>query len=139
MFFNNSNDRIESTDPDSFTMSVSIKNNTDSLLKTLNYSTFDVGYINNIKTKYIKDIGSYIIIINSQTSGGANGIFCISRSDKSKPGTVKELIKSNGILDENIDLEWNPFEYPLLKSKLKINNCKNTNMISYYVKVITNF
>lgn len=137
-FFNNSSDKIQTTDPDSFTMSINVRNNSDSFLRFLGHTSFTVGYINNTRTKHIKEIGSFIIIINSQTPGGANGIFCISRSDKSKPGKIQELVKTNGILDDIIDLEWNPHEYPLLKTKLKLADHKK-GIINYHVKVITNF
>lgn len=135
-FFNN--DRIKSTDPDSFTMNITLKNNSDSLLRFLGHTTFSVGYINSTRTKNIKEIGSFIIIINSQTPGGANGIFCISRSDKSKHGKIQELVKTDGVLEDMIDLEWNPHEYPLLRAKLKTNQYKKS-VISYNVKVISNF
>lgn len=137
-FFNNSSDKIQTTDPDSFTMSKNVKDNSDSFLRFLGHTTFRIGYINSTRTKHIKEIGSFIIIINSQTPGGANGIFCISRSDKSKSGKIQELVKTDGILDDIIDLEWNPHEYPLLKTKLKLAQHKKC-IISYHVKVITNF
>jgi len=137
-FFNNSSNKIPTTDPESFTMSINVKDNSDSFLRFLGHTSFTIGYINSTRTKHIKEIGSFIIIINSQTPGGANGIFCISRSDKSKPGKIQELVKTNGILDDIIDLEWNPHEYPLLKTKLRLADHKK-GIISYHVKVITNF
>jgi hypothetical protein len=118
-------------------MNINIQNNSDSL-RFIGYTSFTVGYINNTRTQHIKEVGSFIIIINSQTPGGANGIFCISRSDKSKSGKIQELVKSNGVLDDIIDLEWNPYEYPLLKTKFKLSQHKQ-DVISYHVKVISNF
>lgn len=138
-FFGNSNDKIQTTDPDSFNLTVNLKNNTDSFLRFLGHTSFNVGYINCTKTKNIKEAGAFIIIINSQTQGGANGIFCISRSDKSKPGKIQELVKTDGILEDIIDLEWNPHEYPLLKTKLKLNNYKNKHLVGYHIKVVSNF
>ena len=138
ILFNNSTDKIPTTDPNSFTMNINIKNNSDSFLRFLGYTSFTVGYINNTRTQHIKEIGSFIIIINSQTPGGANGIFCISRSDKSKSGKIQELVKTDGVLDDIIDLEWNPHEYPLLKTKFKLSQHKQ-DVVSYHVKVISNF
>jgi hypothetical protein len=100
------------------------------------FTTISVGYINH-RFK-IKDTGCFIIMITSQITSGPNAIYCISRSDKSLHGNIKELIKTNGVNDESIELEWNPYEYPLLKIRLKPTNYKY-NTINFLVKVNSNF
>ena len=92
-----------------------------------------IGFIN----KNIKDTGGYLIIINPDNINGANGVYCISRSDRSKYGIVKNLCGSNGLYNECIELKWEPYEYPKLvlrDTKLKTN--KRTLKLSYTIKIV---
>lgn len=105
--------------------------------KYTGFTTINVGYLNH-RFK-IKDTGCFIIMITSQNKSGPNAIYCISRSDKSLHGNIKELIKTNGINDESIELEWNPYEYPLLSMRLKPMHYNNQNTINFLVKITSNF
>jgi hypothetical protein len=100
------------------------------------FTTITIGYINH-RFK-IKDTGCFIIMITSQNKSGPNAIYCISRSDKSLHGNIKELIKTKGINDESIELEWNPYEHPLLKMSLRPIDCKY-NTINFLIKITSNF
>ena len=51
-------------------------NNILSFRKNIN-TTYHIGYI----SKYIRDTGSFIVIINSDQQDSTNAIFCISRSN----------------------------------------------------------
>ena len=126
-------DTKNSSDPKSFMMTVDIDQNPR---YTANFY-YNVGYITNCKSKLMQETGSYIVIINSE-NGGPNAIYCISRSNKLETGNIKELIKSNGISNEMLDLEWNPYEYPLLKLKTN-QRYKETTSINFYIKIITSF
>lgn len=95
------------------------------------YTTLNIGYIK-------KDTGSFIIIINSKEKGGPNAIYCISRSDVSKSGTIRELVKSDGVNDDELKLTWNPYEYPLLQIRTKL-YLYNKNNIDFTVNAITSF
>ena len=101
-------------------------------------NTFTIGYLRNNQFKCIKDTGSFIIIINSDFKDGPNGIYCISRSDISSNGTVKPLIESNNKFGDSFELIWNPFEYPKLNIKTKLNNYKDITLF-FYVKITTSF
>jgi len=63
----------------------------------------------------IKDTGSYIFIINSQKYGGATAIFVLSRSDRTKHGSVVQLSACSAISGEYIECTWKKFEYPKLQ------------------------
>ena len=82
---------------------------------------------------------SFIIIINSKEKGGPNAIYCISRSDVSKSGTIRELVKSHGVNDDELELTWNPYEYPLLQIRTKLYLYNKNNRIDFTVNVITSF
>ena len=91
-----------------------------------------VGFIN----KNIRDTGAYMIIVNSDRIDGANGIYCISRSDKSKYGMIKNMCESTGIYNERIDIKWDPYEYPkLVLRETRLNTNKNVKL-SYKVKIV---
>jgi hypothetical protein len=96
------------------------------------YTTLNIGYIK-------RDTGSFIIIINSKEKGGPNAIYCISRSDVSKSGTIRELVKSHGVNDDELELTWNPYEYPLLQIRTKLYLYNKNNRIDFTVNVITSF
>lgn len=130
-FFKKPDDNSITTDTDAFIMSLDINKYA--------YS-HEIGYINNFRNKCMRETGSYILIINSKNGSGPNAIYCISKSDKSKAGNIKELIKTNGILNDSLELDWNPHEYPVLK--LKTNNLRYNNkekILYFSVKVITSF
>jgi hypothetical protein len=95
------------------------------------YTTLNIGYIK-------KNTGSFIIIINSKEEGGPNAIYCISRSDISKLGTIKELVKSDGVNDDELKLLWNPYEYPLLQIRTKL-YLYNKNKMDFTINVKTSF
>lgn len=95
------------------------------------YTTLNIGYIK-------KNTGSFIIIINSKEKGGPNAIYCISRSDISKSGSITELVKSDGVNDDELKLTWNPYEYPLLQIRTKL-YLYNKNTIDFTVNIITSF
>lgn len=96
-----------------------------------------LGFIN----KGIKDTGSYILVINSDKEEGATGIFCTSKSKKSERGSINKLVSNNGIYNEILNVEWEPYEYPKLIlqiHKLNKDKIKNKREIyfSYNVKII---
>lgn len=115
-----------------------------SFRKNIN-TIYHIGYIN----KYIRDTGSFIVIINSDQQNSTNAIFCISRSNKLNQGYVNKLIGSNQNNNEdNLEIDWNPGEYP----RLVYNKCtKNVNRydkslndksnykskIIFYIKIIS--
>jgi hypothetical protein len=96
-----------------------------------------LGYVN----KNLLDTGSYIMIINAENEGGATGIFCISRSQKSEMGNIIKLVANDGIYNERLNIEWDPYEYPkivLYIHKLKKDKIQNKREIkfSYNVKIV---
>lgn len=135
LFNNNTIEKVDNEN--TLVLKVYFRNTNDSLLRYLNSTTFTVGYINN-RFKKIRETGSFIIIVNSQEKG-PNGIYCVSRSDPSKSGSVKELISSNGVGDESLEITWKPYEYPLLKFKTRLDNYKNKSEINFYVNVISTY
>jgi hypothetical protein len=100
-----------------------VKYATEKDLYTYNYDMRDLSYtmtIGYITSKYIpniKDTGCYIIMVNSQIHEGSNGIFCLSRSDKTKKGIVNPLVISHGKADDKLEIVWNPMEYPCVLLK----------------------
>jgi hypothetical protein len=113
---------------------------------TSDYSTFFsskeciIGYITSKYVQNIKEIGCYIIMVNSQIKEGPNAIFCISRSDRTKDGSINKLISSEGKLGDKLDILWNPLEYPCIKlthnfTKELLNN-KHLKF-SYNIRVIS--
>lgn len=84
------------------------------------YSNILIGYLNS--TPKIKDVGSFLIIINSNFNDGPNGTFCISKSKKEQYGNISKLSYSQGDVENLLELEWNPYEYPKLFLKRKISN-----------------
>ena len=97
-----------------------------------------LGYLNNIlSSNRIKDTGSYLLIINSENEGGASGIFGLSKSDKSKFGNVTTICSSEGILNDKLIIEWNPYEYPkILLNIRKLKTDKREIIFSYNIKII---
>jgi hypothetical protein len=95
------------------------------------------GYIRH--TSKLKDTGSYIIIINSQTTSGPSAIYTISRSNKLSPGNINKLAFSEGINGDFVELIWNPGEFPLIKYHYKsVYNSEETKLqkISFLIKII---
>lgn len=96
-----------------------------------------LGYMN----KNINDTGSYILVINSEKEQGATGIFCISRSKKSEIGYVNKLVANDGMYNEILNVEWDPYEYPKIilhihkLNKDKIQNKREINFM-YNIKII---
>lgn len=87
----------------------------------------------------LKDTGSYIIIINSQTSGGPSAIYTISRSDKLLHGKINKLTFSEGVNGDIVEIVWNPGEFPLIKYYYKsVYNSQETKSqkISFLIKII---
>jgi hypothetical protein len=126
----NMNQSIQEIGDNNIILSVDITNENKNYK---GYTTLNIGYIK-------KDTGSFIIIINSKEKGGPNAIYCISRSDISKSGTINKLVKSDGINDDELELTWNPYEYPLLQIRTKLylyNKNTNQNRIDFTVNVIT--
>jgi hypothetical protein len=96
-----------------------------------------LGYVN----KNLLDTGSYILVINSENEGGATGIFCISRSQKSEMGNIIKLVANDGIYNERLNIEWEPYEYPKIVlhiHKLKKDKIQNKREIKflYNVKIV---
>ena len=85
-------------------------------MRDLSY-TITIGYITSKYIPNIKDTGCYTIMINSQISEGPNGIFCLSRSDKSKKGEINTLVSSYGKAGDRLEVIWNPMEYPCILLK----------------------
>ena len=84
--------------------------------------------------------GSFIIIINSENPFGPNAIYCISRSNISESGKIHELVKSNDTNDDQIlDLIWDPFRYPLLNVKVKLDTFENIDVLKFYIRVVSSF
>lgn len=100
-----------------------VKYVTEKDIYTYNYDmkdssyTMTIGYITSKYVHNIKDIGCYIIMINSQLREGPNGIFCLSRSDKTKKGIVNALVSSYGKEDDRLEIIWNPMEHPCILLK----------------------
>lgn len=115
-------------DPESFCMSVRINP------LSIHETKIDIGYINTYYCKYIRDTGTYFIIINSEFS---NAIFAISKTNKIDTGVINKVSESG----DKINIIWDPFEYPHVQ--YIINNKNNiydkTKKLDLYVKVITSF
>lgn len=79
--------------------------------------TITIGYISTKYVPNIKDTGCYTIMINSQINEGPNGIFCLSRSDKTKKGNVNVLTSSDGKVGDKLEVVWNPMEHPCILLK----------------------
>lgn len=98
-----------------------------------------IGYITNKYYKNMKDIGSYIIIVNSNLNG-PNAIYSISKSNMMQDGCISILSNSPDINGNTLELEWNKGEYPLLKYKASSLVCDVTdNKLLFIIKVITSF
>jgi hypothetical protein len=103
------------------------------------YKISYIGYITNKYYKNMKDIGSYIIIVNSN-SNGPNAIYSISKANMMQDGCINILSNSPDINGNTLDLEWNKGEYPLLKYKASSLVCDVTdNKLLFIIKVITSF
>lgn len=117
-------------DPDSFYMYARVP--------PLSHETkIDIGYINTYYCKHIRDTGSYFIIINSKFS---NTIFAISKTNKVDNGTINKVCSSG----DDINIIWDPFEYPLLQYTLSNSNSHSnvydkTKKLQLYIKIITSF
>lgn len=134
--YNNSENNEENI-VDNNVLKLCLRNTNESLLRYFQSTTLTVGYINN-RFRGIRDTGSFIITINTHERG-PSAIYCISRSDPSKYGLIKELVKSNGAYEDTLDLTWSPFEYPLLKFRTKLEYYKNKTVINFYVNVTSSF
>jgi hypothetical protein len=130
--------RPTSDDPDVKVLSLRVRNVIDSMLRYLGHTTLTIGYLNNTKFD-IKDTGAYVITVNSHFANGPNAIYCISRSLTSEPGTVKELVSSNGKNNECFELQWNPYEYPLLRINLKLGDHTKNQCLDFFVKISKGF
>jgi hypothetical protein len=117
-----------SKDPESFYMSTSLSH----LSKYENI--IDIGYINTYRCNKIRDTGSYFIIINSKFS---NAIFAISKTNIIDNGNINKLSHSG----DDIDIIWNPGEYPFLQFVKNKNDDKYNKIkkLEFYIKVITSF
>jgi hypothetical protein len=77
-------------------------------------------YLNNILLQNMKDIGSYIVIINTSKSKSLKshptGVFVLSKSNSIISGNINCLSYSKS-QEFNIEIEWKPFEYPKLVIK----------------------
>jgi hypothetical protein len=115
-------------DPESFHMSIRLPS--ISIIK----KTIEIGYINSYYCKYIRDIGSYFIIINSKFS---NAIFAISKTNKTDKGIVNKIVSSG----DDINITWDELEYPYLQYIINNNNnvYDKTKRLDFYIKVITSF
>ena len=93
-----------------------------------------LGYLTNYRFKNIRDVGSYIIIINSSIS---NAIFAISKTNKRDNGLIVNLCSTGN----KLNLRWNPGEYPYLEcEKYEYNKDRSKNKkIDFYIKIITSF
>lgn len=104
-------------DPDSFYMYVRVPP------LSIHETKIDIGYINTYYCKHIRDTGSYFIIINSKFS---NTIFAISKTNKVDNGTINKVCSSG----DDINIIWDPFEYPLLQYTLS-NSHSNSHIHSH--------
>jgi len=107
------------------------------LMNRVYTKSINFGYIRD--TSKLKDTGSYIIIINSQTSGGPSAIYTISRSDKLLQGKINKLAFSEGVNGDIVEIVWNPGEFPLIKYYYKsVFNSEETKSqkISFLIKII---
>lgn len=129
-FFNNPT----SEDPDVKLLTLRVKNSLDTMLRYFGLTTLTVGYLTNTKFK-IKDTGLYVITINSHFKNGPHAIYCISRSVVSESGVVKEIVSSKGKNGECLELDWNPYEYPLLTVKLKLTEYNQDHPLHFFVKI----
>jgi hypothetical protein len=69
-----------------------------------------IGYISRKFSAKIKNIGCYIIMIESTEEDGPRGIFCLCKSNSADVGIINTLCKTRGVNGESIDLAWNPQE-----------------------------
>ena len=120
------------SDNDSFLMSVKMEKY---------YKLLHIGYITNQYYKKMKDIGSYIIIINSNYDSGPNAIYAISKAHIMQDGNINILSNSPDLNGNTLELEWNKGEYPLLKYRRSHSDYQNVNdnTLMFLVKVITSF
>ena len=137
-FFDEIFNNPTSDDPDVKILSLRVRNSNDSMLRYLGSTTLTISYLNNNKFT-IRDTGAYFVTINSYFKNGPNAIYCISRSVSSEQGIVKELVSSKGGNGESFELDWNPYEYPVLSIKLKLNDYKQDQSLNFFVKITGSF
>jgi hypothetical protein len=97
-----------------------------------------LGYLTPLVTlSHINETGSYIVIINSDTEGGATGIFAISKSDKLQFGNIKEIVVSNGLNGEMLNVDWEPCEYPKILLHIhKLKSNQKTVSFNFNIKIL---
>lgn len=93
-----------------------------------------IGYVKNVQ-----QTGSFVLIVNSCSLDGPNGIYCLSRSNKDECGQITKMVSSNGALGNSIDIEWKPTEKPLLTLQYMNNDTDKRKKIvfKFKVKVLT--
>jgi len=86
-----------------------------------------------ITTKYVKslrDTGCMIIMIEATETGSPNGIFVLSRNEKSEQGNVMALCP----YQRELKVYWNPHEHPSIEVIPKPNQAATS--IVFNVRVI---
>lgn len=92
-----------------------------------------IGYIN----RGVQQTGCYMILIKSSEDGGPNGIYSLSRSNKTMNGSVAKLACSNGISGDSIDIEWQPECLPHVILQYCNNDSKSESIkFKFKIKVI---
>lgn len=91
--------------------------------------TLIIGYISRKFSAKIKNIGCYIIMIESTEEDGPRGIFCLCKSNSADVGIINTLCKTKGVNGESIDLVWNPQE----AISLKLHNNMNTKFFQHRI------
>jgi hypothetical protein len=77
-----------------------------------NTKEINIGYITNVMIGSMKDIGTYIIMIETKSvRNGPCGIYAISKSDKTNKGDINILSYSKG-QDCDVIIKWDECEYP---------------------------
>ena len=95
-------------------------------------NTFTVGYVSKTYCTSIKDTGCLIMLIE-ESNGDANGIFCLTKSDKYKQGNISILSQSAKSNDQCIRVCWNPLEYP---SIIYHDSSENQRICKFNVRII---
>ena len=131
------------------TTSTSTSTSTSTLSTTVYMNNVEMDYVHHIGYIHysLKEIGSYIVIVNS--SKGPNCIFGISKSDRMHYGDIKKIIESKWTLDNyeiSLNIKWNACEFPLLSIKfskrygtfISLNNLHNKHDFTFHITVIGN-
>jgi hypothetical protein len=95
-----------------------------------------VGYISRKFSAKIKNIGCYIVMIESTEEDGPRGIFCLCKSNSADVGLINTLCKTKGVNGESIELAWNPQEAISLKLHNNMSNFFHHRVLEFRARVM---